>query len=115
MNNAKTELLDRLEDISKRTTLLCAHVLYSPGEFADENTKEKVCVLPVNFTEKQYNEFLASLDFVYDPGYGTQHIYGTVWFEDNSWMERMEYDGSEWWRHVTVPPINKLCLQASSN
>lgn len=40
----------------------------------------------------------------YDSGYGWQEIdsslkvIGTGW-----WLEREEYDGSEWWRFCTVP------------
>ena len=43
------------------------------------------------------------LDFEYDSGYGTQHLYGTVWLSDGTWFERREYDGSERWMHVKPP------------
>lgn len=35
----------------------------------------------------------------YDSGYGAQHIATdlVVVFTDGSWLERHEYDGSEWW------------------
>ena len=45
------------------------------------------------------------LDFEYDNGYGTQEVFGVVWFADGTWAERGEYDGSEWWEHHTIPEI----------
>lgn len=43
------------------------------------------------------------LDFEYNSGYGTQHLFGVVWLSDGTWFERREYDGSEWWTHVKPP------------
>lgn len=40
---------------------------------------------------------------VYDSGYGSQKLYGTVWFEDGTWADRCEFDGSEWWEHRVRP------------
>jgi len=48
---------------------------------------------------------LQVLDFRYDGGYGGQELFGTVWLKDGTWMERGEYDGSEWWEHRTRPEI----------
>lgn len=47
-------------------------------------------------------------DIRYNAGYGTQHVYGTVWFSDGSWAERVEYDGSEWWGDYRRPPIPEV-------
>jgi hypothetical protein len=36
----------------------------------------------------------------------SQHVFGTVWFNDNeSWAYRDEYDGSEWWAIQSLPEI----------
>ena len=35
----------------------------------------------------------------YDNGYGSQELFGLIIMKDNSWFERAEYDGSEWWEH----------------
>ena len=43
------------------------------------------------------------LDRDYDDGYGGQELFGVIWLTDGTWIERNEYDGSEWWRHVTCP------------
>ena len=43
------------------------------------------------------------LDFMYDDGYGSQLIYGFIVFNDKTWLERSEYDGSEWWDYRKCP------------
>lgn len=35
----------------------------------------------------------------YDNGYGSQELFGLIIMKDNSWFERAEYDGAEWWEH----------------
>lgn len=48
--------------------------------------------------------FAAVADFVYDDGFGGQEVrsglrvVGKDW-----WLERAEYDGSEWWEFKTLP------------
>jgi hypothetical protein len=53
-----------------------------------------------NEIEKVYELFK---DVSYDDGYGRQYLYGIVMFTDNTWLERREYNGSEWWEHITTP------------
>jgi hypothetical protein len=43
------------------------------------------------------------LDFKYDNGYGGQEIGGFIVFKDKTWLERREYDGSEWWEYFSTP------------
>ena len=59
-----------------------------------------------------WEEFVKNADFEYNDGYGGHEIelelkvVGKDW-----WLERGEYDGSEWWEFKTMPtqPItNKL-------
>lgn len=47
------------------------------------------------------------LDFTYDNGYGGQELFGIVYFNDGTWLERGEYDGSEWWEHITTPTLEQ--------
>ena len=64
--------------------------------------------LPLNeqkFFSGELNEVLPMLDFVYSDGYGKQYIDGTIWYEDGTWSDRGEYDGSEWWEHRQRPEI----------
>lgn len=53
-------------------------------------------------------EDLSSLNFEYDSGFGTQYIDGFITFTDNSWLQRCEYDGSEWWGYYKCPQIEDL-------
>lgn len=48
---------------------------------------------------------LPRLGFSYDAGYGGQEVFGHIWYQDGTWSERGEYDGSEWWEHKVCPPI----------
>ena len=68
---------------------------YSPEIFstvASNHTKDDV---------RRFLEFLRGIN--YDDGFGTQHLFGTVVFNDGSWNERWEYDGSEGWSHKSIP------------
>lgn len=58
------------------------------------------------FSEAEYDEFLRLLDFYYDYSYGTQKVFGTIWTENGTWFERVEYDGLENWRIRVCPEIN---------
>ena len=46
---------------------------------------------------------LEQLDFNYDDGFGGQELYGYVLLDDQDWLERHEYDGSEWWEYKKYP------------
>ena len=54
-------------------------------------------ISPARFRELAYKD--------YDSGYGIQLVIPTllIILPDGTWLERGEYDGSEWWNHV-VPP-----------
>ena len=91
MVNAKEELLNEVGD--KQVELV--RILYNP----DYRTAGKRI-------EGTLATVLPELDFTYDGGYGTQELFGFIWYTDGTWSERGEYDGSEWWSHKTAPPIN---------
>ena len=109
MENAKKELL---EDLENKPKVLCAWVgMYEIYDYDDDgNSKyKKLFELKTNHTENDFNSFLELLNFDYDSGFGGQELFGYIWFEDGSWMERSEYDGSEWWDYKKVSNIpNKL-------
>lgn len=86
--NAKEELLDELQT----RELKCANI-------------RNITPLKVDYTKEEYEEFLEELDFNYDDGYGSQNIFGVLWFKDNTWATRGEYDGSEWWELHSLPEI----------
>lgn len=95
--NAKEELVRAIKD----EAIKCAIIREDP----DDHDKPKEWFLRVGYTEKEMTEFLNSLDFSYDAGYGGQELFGTVWLKDGTWLSRGEYDGSEWWEHNKLPEI----------
>jgi len=51
-------------------------------------------------------EFENAINFEYDSGYGSQLIFdGLKVVGQDWWLERSEYDGSEWWEFKTMPLI----------
>jgi len=106
MANAKEELLGTL---AKRNSLIkCAYIKRDMGYWDDKDSYISAApiILREGYTPEEYREFLAKLDFEYDSGYGMQEILGTVWLmEENTWLERGEYDGSEWWEYNKCPKI----------
>ncbi len=99
MENAKDELR---YDLKGKAKIKCAKIWES--DYCGSSPSVK-WMLPVNFTKKQLTQFYKSLDFEYDSGYGSQHLLGTVWLSDGTWLSRGEYDGSEWWEHNELPEI----------
>ena len=44
--------------------------------------------------------------FNYDNGFGGAEVHGDLKIVGNDWwMERGEYDGSEWWEFKTLPKL----------
>jgi hypothetical protein len=105
MENAKEEFL---EHTGGSNDILCAKITkgYSWRDDADDSP----IILPVNYTDEQYNEFLNALNFNYDSGYGTQYLYGFIWYKNGNWSSRGEYDGSEWWEYNSCPDIPSECI-----
>ena len=48
------------------------------------------------------------LDFEYDNGYGSKEIYAYILFADGSWLERSEYNGSEWYTHIVPMTVESV-------
>ena len=102
--NAKQEITEHLNNVISKP--LCAKVTHMPrrGPFY-EDRDGSASILTTGWDEADFAEFLESLDFEYDDGYGTQELFGEIWYEDGSWSEREEYDGSECWAYKCSPPI----------
>jgi len=102
MANAKEEFIKHVGN----RIVTCALIDYSPYSFRDEDEKEDCAYrLRVGYTQEEYDAFVDSLDFVYDNGYGIQQLYGKIWYNDGTWSDRYEYDGSECWDYHCVPTI----------
>lgn len=56
------------------------------------------------YAVKNLDKFLDDMDFEYDDSYGCAEIDIKLKIVgDNWWLERYEYDGSEWWVFKTLP------------
>lgn len=106
MRNALEELLNILE--RNNCSVKCAYITTDRHSYwdDDEYIRPKPILLKEGYTSEEYQEFLHRMDFEYDAGYGGQELYGTVWLmEEGTWLERGEYDGSEWWDYKKCPGI----------
>jgi hypothetical protein len=101
--NAKEEFLRHIKD----RKVLCADMSHQD---CWRNRLSSEFKLPVSYTQEQYDEFVNSLDFEYDKGYGGQELFGTIWYKDGTWSDRGEYDGSEWWNYQSCPSIPQELL-----
>ena len=100
MVNAKKELLGLLKRVND--SIKCASI-----RCGEEYSKDRTSIdLKEGYSPTESKEFFHRLDFEYDNGFGGQHVYGTIWLmKENTWLERGEYDGSEWWEYKECPII----------
>lgn len=98
--NARKELLEEVKRAN--STIKCAE-LENIAYFSAE--KGKKFLLKEGYSDEDLRRFYEEIDFEYDSGYGSEELGGTVWFNDGTWLERGEYDGSEWWEHKKLPEI----------
>ena len=116
MTNAKEELLAKLK--TNNLVIKCAHIRTERNSYWDDSDnyiQPAPIYLVEDYTPTEYVEFLEKLNFEYDAGYGGQELYGTVWLmEDHTWLERGEYDGSEWWNYQKCPAVPKTLKRAYS-
>ena len=64
-------------------------------------------ILKPNYSQEDFDNFCKELDFNYDSVYGSQELFGTILFED-SYSDRHEYDGSEYWDNHKMPTIEEI-------
>ena len=106
MTNAKQEFLDLLVpgiEVRCAKIVLDREDSWLEGDANEE--RHQIALLPLEYTEEEYQQFLSELDFEYDSGYGCQVLFGTIWCNDGMWFSRSEYDGSEWWTLNAYPEI----------
>lgn len=102
MECAKEEFLEHVGERS----VLCAVVVLG-WEYS--NTPQVKYVLKRGFTESDFINFLNLLNFEYDSGFGSQQLFGTIWYTDGTYSDRKEHGGSEWWERQKVPNIPEEC------
>lgn len=92
--NLLQETLDVLEKngVDQSQVLYCA--ILGPDSFWQEQE-------PFYFSWQEFKELA---DFDYDNGFGGHEVNSKlVVVGNNWWLERGEYDGSEWWEFKTLP------------
>jgi len=108
--NAKTELQDLIKLVHETYNAEPVAVdisIREVGDYYNDSSKNHV-VFILDQEHKSLDELISPLDQEYDCWYGTQYLFGTVWFTNNIWAEREEYDGSESWvvnRYPSLPVV----------
>lgn len=103
MRNAKQEMETFFaRRLNPKRTLVCAEVTHAKDAYEDDGCDYN---LAADYSEEEYARWLQSLDFEYNAGFGGQELFGTLWFSDDTWAYRGEYDGSEWWMFCERPEI----------
>jgi hypothetical protein len=95
--NARKEFLE----ITKGYNVIAADIAFGDS-WTDKEDRMK---LKPAYTQEDLKEFLTFLDSEYDSGYGGQELFGVIYCEDGVWMNRGEYDGSEWWNINKYPNL----------
>ncbi len=118
MIDIRKEIIDELKskglnltDIKCLTINIDRSYSYNTNLYKDDgsdvvgNSKFKYTI-PINSTQEEIDEVYNTMSLTpYDNSYGTQELFGTVWMNNGDWLERHEYDGSEWWEYKTCPDI----------
>jgi hypothetical protein len=86
----------------------CAYLYYRQYVESEKNYKSTYFILPKNYTENQYADFLLNLDFWYDPQDMDNNIHGFIWFKDGSWSKRVLSNDCVWWDTQIRPDFESL-------
>ena len=94
MANLKDETLKAIKESGNTIEAIEYCHIYNTNRYGDN--EENHCFGDFNSD---------NLNFRYDDGYGGQEISGFIVFKDGTWLDRREYDGSEWWEHQIKPTL----------
>lgn len=83
----------------------CAVITYGHDYWDAED--RRTARLPESFSDSEYKSFLQQIDYEYDSGYGSQKVFGYIWYTDGTWSERCAHNGVEWWEYQSCPEIPK--------
>ena len=97
MQNLLKETIECLNDNDKQTS----DVLWVGRDYTD--WREPLNPKPVCY-KSTWDDFCLKANFMYDDGYGGNEIpMDLIVVGKDFWLERHEYDGSEWWEFKTMP------------
>ncbi len=101
--NAKTEFLRD----TKGYNIIGVEIFFG-GSYNDYNDNDDRFILPLLYSDIQYEKMLKFLDREYDDGYGGQQLFGLIMCGDDIWFERDEYDGAESWKLYKYPNLKDI-------
>ena len=94
LKNLLKETIECLNENNKQTS----DVLWVGRNYYDRKAQEEVAYT------NTWDEFCLKANFRYDAGYGGNEIpMDLIVVGKDFWLERHEYDGSEWWEFKTMP------------
>lgn len=94
MINLLKETIECINENGKQTS----DVLWVGRDYHKYKTKENICY------KTTWDDFCLKANFEYDDGYGGTEIpMDLIVVGKDFWLERHEYDGSEWWEFKTMP------------
>ena len=100
-----TNLLKETIEIIERNERYESDVLWV-GRGFDDFSKQKY--------KSTWEDFKSKADFNYDSGFGGNEIPTDLIVVGNDfWLERHEYDGSEWWEFKTMPKEPEETMELS--
>lgn len=93
------------------------NLLEETKEILNENGKKLDDIIWIGSNKHFVNKetFIKLADVDYDDGYGSPEVATNLLIVgDNWWLERHEYDGSEWWefKEILIKPEKELNLKA---
>jgi hypothetical protein len=104
MTNAAEEFVNLVSRTGGISNIKAA-IIYKELYYSDNI---ETAILDVGYSTKEYTEFMEDLAQIdYRSGFGSQELFGIIWFKDGTWATRGEYDGSEWWEHHKCPDIEE--------
>lgn len=86
--NAYDELIEKLNEIGK--------------------SLDDIKLISIRFHNYKIDNVNYLKEIQYYDGFGIQELYGYVVFNDNTWLEREAYDGSEWWEYRSIYKILEI-------
>lgn len=107
--NARQEFINHTRERVIKCVVLHFYDVWQYVDEEDEKTTVPLISLKVGWTNADMEVFLNAIDNEYDNGYGGQQLFGTIWYDDGTWSDRGEYDGSEWWDYHHCPQIPPEC------
>lgn len=96
MTNAKQEFLDQIEVRG----LLCSEIRLASSDVVTHTFQ-----LKQDYTDQELEQFLTRIDFKYYQGPPYRNLLGFIWHTSNTWSERFDHDGIEWWEFREIPAI----------